>query len=189
MDPDSTTPPSEDELPPVDLPGFEPPTRPTLDQLDPNQTTVTPASPTMDPLTDHLTDPPPISDLEDELGERVEAAASTQTTTSRRSAGDPSIAAAAAGLFALAASLIGFVLDKTIGRDSGAYLMHEAEADAIGTPLGRIASRRAPIGDGDVTDISDGIQAGVASAAYAARATVQHFSTAPMPPPEAMVQP
>lgn len=181
MDPqDSTTPQTEDAPPPVDLPGFEPPTRPTLDPLDPERTTVTNPNPTDPPPA---TDPPPLDELDDRE-QLDEAAASKPTRTSRRSAGDPSIASAAAGLFALAASLVGFVLNQTIGRQSGAYLMHEDEANAIGTPLGRIASRRAPIGDGDVTDISDGIEAGVAAAGYAARATVQHFANAA--PPEAI---
>ena len=170
MDPDSRTQPNEEPPPLVDLPGFDPPTRPTLYRLDPATTTVTdlppaiPEAPTFD--RDEL-------DADDPA--RFEQTSPRPAERSPRSAGDPTIAGAAAGLFALVASIVGFVANATIGRGSGAYLMAPEEAMAIGAPLGRIASRRAPIGDGDVTDVGDGIQAGVATAAYAARATMEHF--------------
>lgn len=179
MNPDSTTPTPEAEPLEAELPGWSSPTHPKLDPLDPSTTTVTDLPPALT-QTPQFGDPP-LDDLDHEAP--TEQTNPRPERTSPRSAGDPTIASAAAGLFALAASVVALVLNATVGRGSGAYLMHPEEADAIGGPLGRIASRRVAIGDGDVTDVGDGIQAGVATAAYAARATVEHFG-APVQQPE-----
>jgi hypothetical protein len=178
MNPDSTTPPPEDEQhEEADLPGWTP-SRSSIDQLDPTRTTVTDLPPALSQTPEFGEHPDELDDLEqrERISPRPEA-------TSRRSVGDPSIASAAAGLFALAAQVVSLIVNATVGHGSGAYVMQPEEAQAIGEPLGRIASRHAPIGDGDVTDIGDGITAGVATAAYAARATTEHF--AGRTPPEA----
>ena len=171
---DSTDPKPEAEPPlAADLPGWLTPA-PKLDQLDPDRTTVTDLPPAMTQTPQFDPDAP---ELDDEVESRDPTNPSPEEP-SRRSAGrrivDPSVAAAAS-LFALVALLASTIVNKTVGHGSGAYLMHQTEAEAIATPLGRIAARRAPIGDGEATDIADGIQAGTATAAYAARATMEHF--------------
>lgn len=170
--PDSTTPPAEDAPLEADLPGFAPPSRPTLDPLDPTTTTVTDPNPSTTEY--HRTDE---ELLEQHLDDEHPEQPSPRPDTSRPSVGDPSIAAAAAGLFGLAAQVASLVLNGTIGHGSGAYVMRPDEAQAIGEPLGRIAARRSSVSGAEARDLGDGIQAGVATAAYAARATIEHFST------------
>jgi hypothetical protein len=168
--PDSTTLPAEDAPLEADLPGFSAPGRPSLDPLDPSTTTVTDLR---DPSwsTEYHRDDEEI--LEDEQYEPP----LPKPDTSPPSIGDPDVASAAAGLFALGAMLAGFALNGTIGRGSGAYVMHPDEAKAISDPLGRMAARRASVSGAQAKDLSDGLQAGVATAAYAARATMDHFAT------------
>ena len=174
--PDSTTPQPEDAPLEAEIPGFAQPTRPSLDPLDPSTTTTTDLHPSS--TTDQHHDDEDLGDelREDEHRQQYEPTSPKPEAPSRPSAGDPGVADAAAGLFGLAAVLAGVVLDGTLGHRSGAYRMHPDEAQAIATPLGRMAARRATVSGAEAKDLSDGIQAGVATAAYAARATMQHFA-------------
>lgn len=56
--------------------------------------------------------------------------------------------------------------------DDQTWLMDRKEAKGMSKPLGRIASRHAPlpVGKGAATDVGDALQAGVALAGYIARA-------------------
>ncbi len=196
MEPDSTTPSGAAPREEADLPGFGPSRRREPDPLDPQATTVyattggpNPIEATI-PAGEWSTTTPAGDELDDDeapwLREASERTAPSSTPGSTSRVADPSIAAAAAGMFALVAQMGSLVLDRTIGRGSHAWLMHPEEAQAIADPLGRIAARHAPIGTGEAGDIADAIDAGVATAAYAMRATVtQHGAAAE---PETMAQ-
>lgn len=185
--PDSPAPTTADALLEAELPGWAPRPDP-LHPLDPATTTVS-SSTTFPPMTAGES---PAGDVDEDLDDRAdwsEPQPPKPAATSPRSAGELerelTIASGAAQLFALIASVASLVLDATIGKSSRAYVMQPGEAQAIAEPLGRIAARHAPIGDGDVGDIGDGIQAGVATTAYVARATIQHHSGAEIPQPGA----
>lgn len=177
--PDSPAPKIEDELLEADLPGWST-SRPPLDQLDPALTTVT-TSPTFPPMT--AGESPYVDEdlAERDPPESHEPPPTKREATSPPSAGELTVAAGAAQLFALAASVAGFVVNMTLGRKSGAYLMQPDEAQAIGEPLGRIAARRVPIGDAEASDVGDGLEAAAATTAYAARATIEHFAAGESP--------
>lgn len=173
----------------AELPGFLPGRSP-MDLLDPNTTTtrpLTPPAPAMSGATPEFRDDgeEDFYDDEDERDrERFEQTNPRPEPGSSRSSSRapiPSVVEAAAGLFALIASVVSVVLDATIGHGSGAYRMYPEEANSIGQPLGRMAARRVPVGDAEAGDVADGIEAGVAATAYAARATIQHFSGAEPP--------
>lgn len=193
--PDSTTPPHEDEpLDEADLPAWTSRRR-TLDPLDPEATsTTTPPRILADPR-DPPWNPTPATDAEaiDELRNLVddlEPPAEDETATARRgrpnlsnrvrsilaprSEGDPRVAAVVGGLLSTLAGVSSLALDATVGRRSGAYVMRPDEAEAIGTPLGRIAARRVNVGDADPTDIGDAIEAAGAAVMYGARARLEH---------------
>lgn len=205
MPQDST--PNEAEPLEAELPGWGQSRRSALDQLDPTATTVTTPSPSGAPPLERAmatADLPPMTAdearaawdeherelLDDEYleGEPTGPTSPRLERRSHRSDGDPRIAGVAAQLFATIAGAASLALNATIGRGSGAFVMHPEEAAGIGEPLGRIAARHAPIDTGEATDMGDAIEAGAAAAAYAARASIEQMvqrSGDAMPDPQA----
>lgn len=182
--PDSTSlpgPPLEE----ADLPGFEPR---RADRLDPPQPSTTTSS-----STSTSTDPPasswetPAGDVDEDLddGEYFEPTLPRSATSSSRGSTepDPAVAAAFGQLATLAATFGSLLVERSVGKGTGAWVATEAEAAAIGTPLGRIAARHAPIGADTAGDVADGIEAGYATVAYGMRAATDHARGGP--PPEA----
>jgi hypothetical protein len=173
--PDSS--PNEEEPLEAELPGWDPSRRDRPDPLDPAHTTVT-----TDPTDDETT-----AGWDRVIDDAVPLDEPAPSSTTRSSPGsirrvNPEVAAAAAGMFVVVANIVGMILDRTVGRSSRVWLLREHEAWAIAEPLGRIAARHAPIGDGQASDAADAIEAGVAGVAYAARATVESYGLGPEPP-------
>ncbi len=169
----------------ADLVGFSTSRRRAPDPMDPEHTTVTAGPESMTPPGDPLAGFDPTTDpasqyreLRDEFEDALDATSSASSSSSRASTPrgvDPSIAHAAAGVFAMGAQLAGFLLDRSVGKSSTAWLMREEEAAAIAEPLGRIAARHAPIDSGDAGDIADALEAGVGVAMYATRASLEQY--------------
>lgn len=179
--PDST--PDVDELLEAELPGWNPSQRDQLDPLDPDVTTVEIPTTSTTGLPDEYYDedepqwspsPSSTSSTGEDPGP-FEPTSKIPTGSSPASIADPSIAAALASMFAVGCGLVGLVLDRSIGKGSRAWLMHEHEVEGISEPLGRIAARRVPVSSREATDVADGIEAGVATIAYATRATLEQY--------------
>lgn len=177
--PDSTA--NEDALLEAELPGWSPSPRDQLDPLDPDVTTVEiPTSTTTlgdDELLDEWNPSPssPSTTTEEGPGPS-EPTSKIPPGSSPASIADPTIAAALADVFAVGCNLTGLLLDRSIGHGGRHWLMAPHEAAAISEPLGRIAARRVPVSSNQASDVADGIEAGVATIAYATRATVEQYS-------------
>jgi hypothetical protein len=180
--PDSPTSPPGAPLE-AEVPGFGPSQRDN-DPIDPTRTTVTvPASsePSTVSVSHPVYDPnrPLEEQLDDDLGdedwsERLDPRNLTSSSRASTSEPDPVVASALEQLAKLGVTLASLGLNRTIGAGNGAWIMHDTEADAIAAPLGRIGARHAPVGDGVAGDVADGIEAGLATAGYAMRATADH---------------
>jgi len=185
-DPDSTTPRIEGEPLESDLPEWTT-TRRRLDPLDPDLTQVLGteepgvSNPRLHQTTTHDEALDELRGLVDDLENEPPAPQERPTLSNRvrsilapRSSGDPRVAAVVGGLLATVAGVASLGLDATVGKGSGAYVMHPEESAAIGEPLGRIAARRVSLGDADPTDIGDAIEAAGAAVMYGVRARADH---------------
>jgi hypothetical protein len=182
MNPDSTN--SPDEPLEAETPGFGPTSRPKIDPLDPAKTTTSPSprasSVDPGPETPAADSRAAVDDLDE--GPSAPTATRPDPGASSRSSGEllpeppATVVEALAGLFGIGVALSGFVLNGTVGKGSGAYLVKPEENEAISQPLGRIAARRVPMGDSDSADVADGIEAGAAVIDYSVRATMEHFA-------------
>lgn len=175
--PDSTPNPAGAPLE-ADLPGFAPSRRHQLDPLDPEVTTVTTGPPPASSQNPTTEPPPPLDD--DEFDDREDWSELPDPRNLRSSSrastrdADPVVAGALEQLAKLGVTVASLALNRTLGQGNGAWIIHEEEATAIAAPLGRIGARHAPIGDGVAGDVSDGIEAGLATAGYAMRAAADH---------------
>lgn len=172
----------------AELPGWSESTRDRLDPPQPATVThpenETPAASEKD--WDEL-DPDELDDLAREEAEREQEwfereDQRTRPSSSRGSTeADPVVAGAFAQLAQLAVTFASLGLERTIGNGSQAFIARPEEAAAIAEPLGRIAARHAPIGEGAAGDVADGIEAGMAAAQYGMRATVEHTTSQRVP--------
>lgn len=157
----------------ADLPAFETRRQDRLDPPQPNTTTSTTSTESMgedrgswDPERDVVGDEEELPELELPRPSRSSSRGSTEP--------DPAVAAAFGQLATLGATFASLLVERSVGKGTGAWVATDDEAAAIGTPLGRIAARHAPIAAETAGDVADGIEAGYATVAYGMRAATDH---------------
>ncbi|MFL6144527.1 MAG: hypothetical protein ACJ72N_22025 [Labedaea sp.] len=160
----------------ADPPGFEPPRRAPVDELDPDVTTVSPPADPLEPATPGADSWPAAPSGEEELledfaGDEGNLDEPGPTTTSRGVGRSPGLSSPdvfqppIAGLVALASLGV-----HTARRAPGAlWLADDDDVANISAPLARIAARHSPIAGGEANDLADGIEAAVATANYAVK--------------------
>lgn len=149
--PQSSTPPQVQEVDLEDLPGFSPT---TLTDSEPQPPTGEASTP------DLSLEPEPDAKL-DVAQLKTDRGSSRASTAEDREA--------LVGAIAIVFAALTTLLHKRFApKNTTLWIAHEDEVKDVSEPLGRIAARRNPLGAAGA-DVGDGIQAGVAAAAYAMR--------------------